>query len=45
MFWPVNLSAFYPHSYSLPMWQVAGAGLLLLVISWGCILTVNRWPY
>jgi hypothetical protein len=45
MFWPVNLSAFYPHSYSLPMWQVAGAGLLLLVISWGCILTVKRWPY
>jgi hypothetical protein len=25
MLWPVHLSAFYPHSYSLPMWQVARA--------------------
>ena len=45
MLWPVHLSAFYPHSYSLPMWQVAGAGLLLMLIFWGCILTVKRWPY
>jgi hypothetical protein len=45
MLWPVNLSAFYPHSYSLQLWQVAGAGLLLVLISWGCILTVKRRPY
>jgi hypothetical protein len=45
MLWPVHLSAFYPHSYSLPMWQVAGAGLLLMLIFWGCILTAKRWPY
>jgi hypothetical protein len=32
MFWPANLSAFYPHSYSLPMWQVAAAALLLMVV-------------
>jgi hypothetical protein len=36
MLWPVHLSAFYPHSYSLPVWQVAGAGLLLMLIFWGC---------
>jgi Tfp pilus assembly protein PilF len=36
MFWPVNLNAFYPHSYSLPMWQVAATASLLpyLLVGW-----------
>ena len=45
MFYPVHLSAFYPHPYSLPMWQVAGAVLLLMLITWACILTVNKRSY
>jgi len=32
MVWPVRLAAFYPHAKTWPAWQVAGAGLLLLVI-------------
>ena len=43
--WPVHLSAFYPYSNSLPIWQVAGAGLLLVLISWFCILTIKQRPY
>jgi tetratricopeptide (TPR) repeat protein len=45
MLWPVHLSAFYPHPYSRPMWQVAGAVLLLMLISWVCILAVKQRPY
>ena len=45
MLWPVHLSAFYPHPYSLPMWQVAGAGLVLVLICWMCILTIKQRPY
>ena len=45
MLWPAKLSAFYPHSYSLPIWQVAGAGLLLMLIFGVCILSVKRRPY
>jgi hypothetical protein len=45
MLWPVHLSAFYPYPYLLPMWQVAGAVLLLMLISWVCILTVKQRPY
>jgi len=33
MVWPVRLAAFYPHAKTWPAWQVAGAGLLLLVIT------------
>jgi tetratricopeptide (TPR) repeat protein len=33
MIWPARLAVFYPHPKTLPPWQVAVAGLLLLVIS------------
>ena len=29
MIWPYRLAVFYPYSETFPMWQVAGAGLLL----------------
>jgi hypothetical protein len=45
MLWPVHLSAFYPHPYLLPMWQVSGAVLLLVLITWVCIRTVKLRPY
>jgi len=46
MIWPQNLAVFYPHpGQSLPMWQAAGAGLLLLVISIAFIRAGRRYPY
>jgi hypothetical protein len=43
--WPMNLAAFYPFPRSLPSWQVAGAALLLAVISLGAIRSASRRPY
>ncbi len=44
--WPVNLAVFYPHpGDSLPVWQAAGAGLLLASITIGTIRAVSRHPY
>jgi Flp pilus assembly protein TadD len=46
MIWPQNLAVFYPHpGQSLPMWQAAGAGLLLLLISIVVIRAGRRQPY
>ncbi|MCG6917595.1 MAG: tetratricopeptide repeat protein [Deltaproteobacteria bacterium] len=46
MIWPQNLAVLYPHpGQSLPMWQAAGAGLLLLVISIVVIRAGRRYPY
>ena len=46
MVWPQQLAVFYPHpGSSLPMWQAAGAGLLLVGISVMVILALRRYPY
>jgi Tfp pilus assembly protein PilF len=46
MIWPQNLAVFYPHpGQSLPMWQAAAAGLLLLLISIAVIRAGRRQPY
>jgi Flp pilus assembly protein TadD len=46
MIWPQNLAAFYPHpGQSLPIWQAAAAGLLLLLISIAVIRAGRRQPY
>jgi Flp pilus assembly protein TadD len=46
MIWPQNLAVFYPHpGQSLPMWQAAAAGLLLLLISIALIRAGRRQPY
>ena len=46
MIWPLNLAVFYPHpGQSLPMWQAAAAGLLLLLISIAIIRAGRRQPY
>jgi tetratricopeptide (TPR) repeat protein len=46
MIWPQNLAVFYPHpGQSLPMWQAAAAGLLLLLISTVVIRAGRRYPY
>jgi hypothetical protein len=43
--WPHRLAVFYPYLDTLPMWQVAGAGLLLGVVSFLAILGARRRPY
>ena len=40
-FWPSGLAAFYPYPPSLPAWEIAGSGLILIVIS----ALVIRRPY
>jgi len=46
MIWPHPLAVFYPHpGSSLPMWQAAGAGLLLVTISVMVLRASRRHPY
>jgi tetratricopeptide (TPR) repeat protein len=45
MIWPDRLAVFYPYPDMLPLWQVAGAGLLLGCVSLLVILVVRRRPY
>jgi hypothetical protein len=44
-FWPQNLAVFYPHPGAWPVWQTAGATLLLVSISVLVILCVRKTPY
>ena len=44
--WPDGLVPFYPFpTHPYPVWQVAGAFLLLVGISAGCLLLARRAPY
>ena len=44
--YPVGLAVFYPHpGYGLPIWQVAGALLLLVGITVGALACRRRYPY
>ncbi len=45
MIWPTSLAIFYPHPGMLPMWQVAGAGLLLVGISIWVVRDARKYPY
>jgi Flp pilus assembly protein TadD len=46
MIWPHKLAVFYPHpGSSLPMWQAAGVGLLLVFISVVALWSARRWSY
>jgi len=44
-FLPNNLAAIYPFSYQVPLWQTAGAVLLIIAITAAVILTARRLPY
>ena len=43
--WPHELAVFYPFSDQLPVWQVLGAALLILVVSTAVIVMLKRLPY
>lgn len=42
--WPVNLAVFYPN-VPVPIWQVAAAVAVLVVITWVAVRTLPRYPY
>jgi tetratricopeptide (TPR) repeat protein len=45
-FWPSKLAAFYPHPTKLfPVWQVAGAVILLLAVTAMAVLQRRERPY
>ena len=44
-FWPRDLAVFYPFPAQIPLWQVSGAVLLIIVISAAVIVMAKRLPY
>jgi len=45
MFWPVRLSFLYPHPGVLPVWQWAGALLILAGVTYGVLRYAKERPY
>ncbi len=43
--WPSDLAAYYPHPITRPLWQVAGAAVLLAAITLLCLRQARRRPY
>jgi tetratricopeptide (TPR) repeat protein len=43
--WPHNMAAFYPFPDQIPLWQVMGASLLILIITTAVIVMIKRLPY
>jgi tetratricopeptide (TPR) repeat protein len=43
--WPRDLAVFYPYPAQIPLWQVLGTTLLILVISVLVIAAAKRLPY
>jgi Flp pilus assembly protein TadD len=44
-FWPHDMAILYPFSDQIPLWQVLGASLLILIISVAVIVMIKRLPY
>ncbi len=44
-FWPYDMAVLYPFSEQLPLWQVSGASLLIILISAAVIKMAKRLPY
>ena len=45
LFWPVDLAVFYPYHMTLPVWQVAGALVLLAGITILVLVAARRCPW
>jgi len=43
--WPDNLAVFYPYPGLWPLWQVLGAVLLLVTVTFAVISAAKRFPY
>jgi len=44
-FWPNNLAVYYPYPGLWPLWQVFGAALLLIAVTFVAIWQAERLPY
>jgi len=44
-FWPHNMAIFYPFPSHIPVWQIAGSVLLIIVVTTAVIISVKRLPY
>jgi Tfp pilus assembly protein PilF len=44
-FWPHDMAIFYSFTEQIPLWQVVGASLLILIISIAVIVMMKRLPY
>ena len=44
-FWPHDMAVFYPFSIQIPVWQVVGSILLIIVISIAVVAMMKRMPY
>lgn len=45
LLWPHDLAVFYPLRADVPVWEVAGAAVLLAAVTAGALLLVRRAPY
>ncbi len=45
IFWPFNLSVFYPYEMSLPLWQVVIALVLLTFITFAALHYLRKLPF
>jgi tetratricopeptide (TPR) repeat protein len=45
MLWPQDLAVLYPFSFSIPLWEVIGSLLFLILVSGATIRLRHRYPY
>ncbi len=45
LFWPQDLAIFYPYPTMIPVWQTAGAVLLIVLITAAALRVIARHPY
>ena len=44
-FWPANLALFYPYNFSLPLWKVLTAAIVLIFITVFVLYYVRKMPF
>ena len=45
MFWPNGLAVLYPIPKTIPLWQPFGSAILLIMITFGVLKFLRRYPY
>jgi tetratricopeptide (TPR) repeat protein len=45
LLWPSQLGVYYPHPGILPLWKVAGAGFLIIILSFWAVKYGKRYRY
>jgi len=45
MFWPVNLSVFYPYNFSLPVWKISIGIVIITAMTLTVICCIRRFPF